>query len=73
MISCNELSITLSTLWERLLSTGATHAGRIYNQCLWVQVSTTYSSSIEVAQWAAPSCRRPQPATANSVRVGRSN
>ena len=28
---------------------------------------------IEVAQWETPSCSRPQPATDNSVRGGRSN
>ena len=27
----------------------------------------------EVAQWGAPSCSRPQPATDNGVRDGRSN
>ena len=27
----------------------------------------------DVAQWAAPSCSRPQPATDNSIRDGRSN
>ena len=27
----------------------------------------------EVAQWAAPSCSQPQPATDNGVRDGRSN
>ena len=38
-----------------------------------VQLSTTCSNFTEVAQWAAPSCSQPQPATNNGVRDGRSN
>ena len=37
------------------------------------KLSTTCSNAIEVTQWATPSCSRPQPATDNGVRDGRSN
>ena len=37
------------------------------------KLSTTFSNAAEVAQWATSSCSRPPPATANSVRDGRSN
>ena len=36
-------------------------------------IATTYRNSTDVAQWAAHSCRLPQPATHNGVRDGRSN
>ena len=36
------------------------------------QLSTTCSNVTQVAQWAASSCSRPQPATDNGVRHGRS-
>ena len=38
-----------------------------------VNLSTTCSNAVEVAQWGAPRCSRPQPATDNGVRDGRSN
>ena len=40
------------------------NVGSIIN---YLQIST------EVAQWGTPSCSRPQPATVNGVRDGRSN
>ena len=40
---------------------------------LWGQLSTTCSNVTEVAQWAAPSCSWPQPATDNGVRDVRSD
>ena len=40
---------------------------------MWIQSSTTCSNFTEVAQWGAPSCSQPQPATDNGVRDGRSN
>ena len=40
---------------------------------MWGQLSTTCSNFTEVAQWGAPSCSQPQPATDNGVRDGRSN
>ena len=40
---------------------------------MWVQLSTTCSNFTEGAQWGAPSCSQPQPATDNGVRDGRSN
>ena len=36
-------------------------------------LSTTCSNANEVAQWGAPSCSRPQPATNNCISDGRSN
>ena len=33
---------------------------RIYYLCLWGKLSTTCSNATEVAQWAIPSCSRPQ-------------
>ena len=39
----------------------------------WGQLSTTCSNVTQAAQWAASSCSRPQPATDNGVRDGRSN
>ena len=47
--------------------------GESITTILWGQLSTTYSNVTEVAQWAAPSCSRPQAATDNGVRDGRSN
>ena len=47
--------------------------GKSTTTILWGQLSTTCSNVTEVAQWAAPSCSRPQPATDNGVRDGRSN
>ena len=35
---------------------------------MWGQLSTTCSNATEVAQWAAPSCSRLQPATDNPAR-----
>ena len=46
---------------------------RIDYHWLWGPMSTTCSNATEVAQWATPSCSRPQPATDNGVRDGRSN
>ena len=46
---------------------------RIYYHCSWRQLSNTCSNATEVAQWAAPSCSWPKPATGNGVRDGRSN
>ena len=40
---------------------------------LWGQISTTSCNATEVAQWASPSCSRPQPSTDNGVSDGRSN
>ena len=37
------------------------------------QLSNTCSDATEVTQWATPSYSRPQPATDNGVRAGRSN
>ena len=41
---------------------------KIYYHCSFGQSSTSYSNATDVAQWAAPSSRRPQPATYNGVR-----
>ena len=60
----------LSLLWP-----GVTQ-WRIYYHWTWGQVSTTVytcSNATEVAQWAAPSLSRKQPATVNGVNDGRSN
>ena len=40
---------------------------------LWCQLSTTCRNVTEVAQWATPSCSRPQAVTYNGVRYGRLN
>ena len=40
---------------------------------MWGQLLTTHSNAIVVAQWEAPTCSRPQPATYNSVRDDRYN
>ena len=40
---------------------------------MWGQLSATCSNVTEVAQLGSPSCSRPQPATDNGVRDGRSN
>ena len=50
---------------------GAPH-WRIYH-CSFGQLSTTCSNATEIAQWAAPSYSRPQPAIVNDVRDARSN
>ena len=41
--------------------------------CSWDQFSTTWSNAAEVAQWTAPNCSRPQPATHNCAKDGISN
>ena len=50
---------------------------KVYSHALWGQLSTTYIKSTEVAngesQLGTPSCSRPQSATDNGVRDGRSN
>ena len=38
---------------------------------LWGQLSTTCSTAIEVTQWAAPGCSRPQPAMDSTWRQRR--
>ena len=40
---------------------------------VWGQLSTTCSNVTQVAQWAVPSCSRPQLTTENGVRNVRSN
>ena len=37
------------------------------------KILTSFSNATEVAQWATPSCSRPQRASDNGVRDGRSN
>ena len=46
---------------------------RIYYHRMWGQLSTTCCNATEIAQWEALSCSRPQPATDNGIRDGRSN
>ena len=36
-------------------------------------IINSFQQSTEVAQWGTPSCSRPQPATDNGARDGRSN
>ena len=46
---------------------------RIYYHRMWSQLSTILAVTYCVAQWGTPSCSRPQPATYDGVRDGRSN
>ena len=40
---------------------------------MWSPILTTCSNATEVGKLGAPSCSRPQPATDNGIRDGRSN
>ena len=48
-------------------------AANINYHCLWRQISTTCSNATEVAQWATPSCNRPEPDTDDGTRNGNNN